>query len=160
MTRSLLAVIRPVAIAVLFALMGGPMVYVGVRQATVGSTLDDRGRRAVGTVLDTREKRTSTGKTAGHRTELHVEFTTADGARRTFWDGGEAAVGDTVDITYDPENPETVIIGTPASSMSVGGIGLAATGGILLLAALAATPFYLRRSLRAARTAAPPRHAR
>ncbi|MBE1534278.1 DUF3592 domain-containing protein [Actinomadura algeriensis] len=156
--------IRPIVIAALIASMGAFMVYVGVRQATLGSTLADRGRHATGTVLDVRERTSNTGKSAGSsHTELQVEFTTADGGRRTFWDGGEAAVGDDVDVTYDPENPGTVIIGTPSSDMSLTGAGLTAAGGVLLLAALAIGPYYLRRSLKRARTAASsrsPRHAR
>ncbi|GGV11908.1 hypothetical protein GCM10010182_34990 [Actinomadura cremea] len=146
---------RPLFFAAVFMLAGAFMIYNGVRQAADTSTLDDRGRRTTGTVLDTREKLANGGKNISRQTDIQVAFTAADGTRHAFWARGEAAVGGTVDVHYDPENPETAIVGAPPDGRTPAGLGFAALGAVFLAAPPVVILVYGRRSPKGARAASP-----
>ncbi|MFD0900694.1 DUF3592 domain-containing protein [Actinomadura sediminis] len=151
MNDRLLALARLVVFAVVLVLMGGLLAYTGGRDLILASTLRDRGRPATGTVLDTRE-RTTNSKNGGRYTELRVEFTAADGTRHAFWDRGEAAVGETVVVHYDPENPETVVIGAiPARSPA--GFAMVAAGGTFILSPVLMILYYRRHPVKGAHAA-------
>ncbi|MGW3950420.1 DUF3592 domain-containing protein [Streptomyces sp. NPDC004752] len=82
--------------------------YGFVRQALDGlnetSTVAAHGRTTEGTVL---AKDEVTGPQGSRTKRIEVRFTTTAGTSYRFWEGGEAEVGDTIRVRYQPGHPET-----------------------------------------------------
>ncbi|MFB7012658.1 MULTISPECIES: DUF3592 domain-containing protein [unclassified Streptomyces] len=110
----------------LFVVLGYGFVRQGLDGLNDASAVAARGRQADGVVLAQDEV---AGPQGSRFKRIEVRFTTAAGTPYQFWEAGDADVGDTVRVHYEPGRPET------ASTHSVTGNRVA--NGILALVGLA-----------------------
>ncbi|MFF2327088.1 DUF3592 domain-containing protein [Streptomyces sp. NPDC058103] len=112
----------------LLVVLGYGFVRKGIDGLNDVSAVAARGRSVDGIVL---AKDKVTGPQGSRFKRIEVRFTTAAGTSYQFWEGGDADVGDTVRVHYDPGHPET------ASTHSVTGdrlgYGMLASVGLALV---------------------------
>ncbi|MGI5326694.1 hypothetical protein [Actinomadura nitritigenes] len=94
------------AFALLLTAVGGGMAVGGIGRLGETSAPAGRGTTIGGTVLAAKEE--TSGPQGGSRIRrIEVRFTAPDGTVRSFWESGDADVGDTIAVHYDPEHPES-----------------------------------------------------
>ncbi|MFG2175956.1 DUF3592 domain-containing protein [Streptomyces niveus] len=116
------------AFAALLVFIGYGFVRTGLDGLNDASAVDARGRSVDGTVL---AKEEVTGPQGSRFERIEVRFTTEAGVSHQFWEGGDAEVGDTIRVHYEPGRPETA--GTHSVASDRAGYGLLIVLGLALM---------------------------
>ncbi|MEV8010056.1 DUF3592 domain-containing protein [Streptomyces sp. NPDC086122] len=136
-------------LAVLFTVLGYGFVRGGLDGLDDASAVAARGRSVDGVVLATDKVVEPQG---GRAKRIEIRFTTADGTSYRFWEGGDADVGDTVRVHYEPGRPETASTHSVTSDRV--GYGMLTLVGLALVILMPLLVFMLgREGLRAMRRA-------
>ncbi|MEV7957033.1 DUF3592 domain-containing protein [Streptomyces sp. NPDC088252] len=123
------------ALAALLVVLGYGFVRQGLDGLNDTSVVAARGRQVDGVVL---AKDEVAGPQGSRFKRIEVRFTTATGTPYQFWEAGDADVGDSIRVQYDPGHPETASTHSVTSNRVAYGmlalIGLALMIVMLLLA--------------------------
>ncbi|MFF2959872.1 DUF3592 domain-containing protein [Streptomyces sp. NPDC057963] len=92
------------ALAVCLVVLGYGFVRMGLDGLSEASAIAARGRSVDGVVL---AKDKVSGPQGSSTKRIEVCFTLSAGRSYQFWEGGDADVGDTIRVHYEPGHPET-----------------------------------------------------
>lgn len=101
------------AAAAFLVVLGYGFVRGGIDGLNDASAVAARGRSVDGVVV---AKEKVAGPQGSRFKRIEVRFTTADGRSYQFWEGGDADVGDTIRVRYEPGRPETASTGSVTSN--------------------------------------------
>ncbi|MER6811686.1 DUF3592 domain-containing protein [Spirillospora sp. NPDC000708] len=119
------------AFALLLTAVGAGMAASGIGRLGDTSGASGRGTTIGGTVLAAKQE--TSGPQGGSRIRrIEVRFTAPDGTVRSFWETGDADVGDTIAVHYDPEHPESFTTHS-AGELRTLGVLLIAMGAALVV---------------------------
>ncbi|WP_186000421.1 DUF3592 domain-containing protein [Streptomyces benahoarensis] len=116
------------ALAASFVVLGYGFVRTGLDGLNDASAGAARERSVDGTVL---AKDKVSEPQGSHSKRIEVRFTTAAGTSYRFWEAGEADIGDTIRVRYEPGRPETATTHSVTSNRT--GYGMLTLVGLALV---------------------------
>ncbi|MFG3530056.1 DUF3592 domain-containing protein [Streptomyces sp. NPDC047917] len=116
------------ALAALFVVLGYGFVRTGLDGLNDASAGSARERSVDGIVLAQDKVSEPQGS---HSKRIEVRFTTAAGTSYQFWEAGDADVGDTIRVRYEPGRPETATTHSVTSDRT--GYGMLTLVGLALV---------------------------